>query len=225
MRYVLRYIILALFLICVGGLGNAEAKAFKTVPNDKKNVVQFTSKATLETVNGKTSAVEGQLDLNLDSLLATTSGSFTVPLNTLESGISMRDNDMKSKFLETDKYPDATFVLKRFISADKPSLVLGQSVNVVAEGDFTIHGVTKSYQIPVKLTYTAANQETTKRMYGSTANALAIDAQWTVTLADHNISVPELLFMRLSPDQKCEAAIVMADAPATTPAPEATPVK
>jgi polyisoprenoid-binding protein YceI len=208
------FLILTFLTISVGHLALAEVKTFKTVPGDKKNVIQFTSKATLETVNGKTPNIVGQLDLDLDSIMATTSGNFTVDLTTLETGISMRDNDMKSKFLETDKYPNATFVLKKFISSDKPSLKIGETANTVAEGDFTIHGVTRSYDIPVTLIYTAANAETKARMYGNTSNALAVKAQWIVMLASHNIAVPELLFMRLSPNQQCDVHFVMSDAPA-----------
>jgi polyisoprenoid-binding protein YceI len=215
------FLISAFLMISVGHLAVAEVKTFKTVPNDKKNVVQFTSKATLETVNGKTPNIVGQLDLNLDSIMATTNGNFTVDLTTLESGISMRDNDMKAKFLETDKFPNAVFVLKKFVSSDKPGLKLGETAHAVAQGDFTLHGVTKSYEVPVTLIYTATNAETTHRMYGNTGNALAVSAQWTVKLADHNIAVPELLFMRLSPDQKCDADFVMSDAPAPdAPAPK-----
>ena len=89
----------------LGGALSAEAKMFRTVAKDPKNVIQFTSQATLETVVGKTSVVTGHVDLNLDSVAATTDGGFSVDLNTLDTGIGMRNNDMRKDFLETAKFP------------------------------------------------------------------------------------------------------------------------
>jgi len=72
--------------------------------------IQFTSKATLETVVG-TPRGDRSSRFNLDSVMATTTENFDVDLNTLDTGIGMRNNDMKEDFLETGKYPSATFKL------------------------------------------------------------------------------------------------------------------
>ena len=99
-----RFALIALFaVIMVPIMARAETKLFSTVTNDPKNVIQFTSKATLETVVGHTSAVTGHAAMNLDSVLATNDAQFDVDLNTLDTGIGMRNNDMRKDFLETAK--------------------------------------------------------------------------------------------------------------------------
>ena len=206
---------LLVFLSCIAVHCSvrAEPKMFSTVPHDPKNVIQFTSQATLETVVGHTSEVTGHVDMNMDSILATKDGEFSVDLNSLDTGIGMRNNDMRKDFLETAKYPTGTFKLTRFVSADKPSLVAGQPVHAVIEGDFTVHGVTKSYQIPVTLTFDSASQSSKMRLSGNTGNILAIDGNWTIKLADHNINRPQMLFMRLAEEQHIVISIALTDAP------------
>jgi len=186
---------------------------FRTVANDPKNVVQFTSKATLETVVGHTSNVTGHVYLNLDSVAATSDGEFSVDLNSIDTGIAMRNNDMRKSFLETDKYPNATFKLTRFVSSDKASLKPGETAHAVIEGDFTVHGVAKSYQIPVTITYDNASQSSKMRMSGNTGNILAIDGSWIVKLADHNITRPQMLFMRLAEEQHVNISVALTDTP------------
>jgi polyisoprenoid-binding protein YceI len=191
----------------------ADAKMFRTVPNDPKNVVQFTSRATLETVVGHTSSATGHVDMNLDSVTATKDAQFDVDLNSLDTGIGMRNNDMRKSFLETDKYPSATFKLTRIISSDKPSLQPGETAHALAEGDFTVHGVTKSYQIPLTITYAKGDQSSKMRLSGGTGDILAVDGEWTVKLADHGITRPQMLFMRLAEEQHVNISIALTDVP------------
>jgi len=196
----------AVFRVVLGGtlliLGQtaaqAEIKSFRTVPGDTRNSVQFTSDAPMEKVVGKTHDVTGTLELNLAELAVTNSGTFEVDLRTLDTGIGLRNRHMRENHLETDKYPKATFTLQRFLSVDRPTLGPGETANVVAEGELMLHGVTKVYQMPVRLTYAKSDQVT-------------VSAAFVVKLADHGIRRPELLFMRLAEDQTLEVSFTMTD--------------
>jgi polyisoprenoid-binding protein YceI len=67
----------------------------------------------------------------------------TVQTKSVDTGISQRDNDLRSaNFFDTTKYPTITFVSKR---AEK------QGNQTVLVGDFTMHGVTKELSLPVTL--------------------------------------------------------------------------
>ncbi len=150
---------LLILVLILAACGAAAAKTFRTLPNDAHNLVQFVSDATLEKVVGRTSDIHGTVALQLDSLLSTTKAEFRVDLRTIDTGIALRNQHMRENHLETAKYPAAVFTLTRFISADKDSLEPGQSAHVLAEGELALHGVTRSYQIPLTLVYTHTSTE------------------------------------------------------------------
>jgi polyisoprenoid-binding protein YceI len=209
MRMMKLMLAVGLVLNLAGGSVFAEVKTFKTVPGDVKNVVEFTSDAPMEKIVGKTPDITGTLELNPDDLMSAAAGSFTVDLRTLDTGINMRNQHMRENHLETDKFPDAAFTLTRFISSDKTSLVPGETAKVVAEGEFKIHGIGKSYQIPAKIYYAKSDKSTEGRLGGSKGDLLSVNAEFTVKLADHQIKRPELLFMKLAEEQKIEVSFAM----------------
>jgi polyisoprenoid-binding protein YceI len=202
MRNSFAWLISALIIAAGCNAVIAETKMFRTTPDDAKNLVQFTSEATLESVVGHTTRITGFVNLCLDSLAATQDAQFDVDLNSLDTGNGMRNKDMRKDFLETSKFPSASFKLTRFISTDKSTLAPGETVSAKLEGDFTVHGVTKSYEIPVTLTYT-------------NANTLSVIGNWVIKLADHGITRPQLLFMRLAEEQFIYISIHLTDSPPT----------
>lgn len=190
---------------------SVQARSFKTMPDDKRNLVQFTSQATMESFTGRTSKIQGQFDVNLDSLLGAVSGRFEVDATSLDTGIKMRNTDMKTKFLETAKFPKASFTVTRIISADKGRLQAGESAQIVAEGELTVHGTAKLYQIPMTLRYVAASPQAEGRLNGGKGNLLLADAEWKVKLADHDIKTPQMFFMRVADEQTVKVDIALTD--------------
>jgi len=211
MHRIFRNLAILMVLIVSGTMARAEVKTFKTVPNDGKNVVQFESDAPIEKILGHTSSVTGSIDLNLADITATVSGKFEVDLNTLDTGIGMRNDHMRDNFLETAKYPTASFVFKRFISSEKSSLKPGETTKAVAEGEFSIHGVTKTYQVPVALFYDQTNEAAASRLGGAKGDLLVVNAEFIVKLADHNIERPQMLFLKLAEEQMISVNAAMTD--------------
>ena len=192
----------------------AQPRTLRTIPNDDKNVVQFVSEATLERIVGRTADIRGSVELNSSQLMATTEGKFTVDLRTIDTGIGLRNQHMRENHLDTDEFPEATFTLQKVISANREELLPGESVTMLVEGDFAIHGINKTYQIPLTLTYYPnATAEAGRRLYGGTGDLVEVVGEWTVKLADHNISRPEFLFMRLAEEQIVSVAFALTDVP------------
>jgi len=190
---------------------HAEVQTFRTLPRDDRNLVQFTSDAPLEKVVGKTHDISGTLALDLSNLMATTNGTFEVDLRTLDTDNRLRNEHMREDHLETDKYPKATFTLRKFLSADRDRLVSGGSADVMAEGELLLHGISKVYQIPVRLRYQRSDAATENRLGGNKGDLLEVKAAFVVKLADHQIRRPELLFMRLAEEQNVEVSFAMTD--------------
>jgi polyisoprenoid-binding protein YceI len=99
---------------------------------------------------GRTSDVTGSVTLEANGDGATlTSGTLTVDTQTIASDKQMRDNRLRSEGLQTDQYPTAMFELTQPV--DIPASALsGTPANVTLTGDLTLHGVTKSVQIPAQ---------------------------------------------------------------------------
>jgi len=140
--------------------------------------VEFLSVATVESFSGKSNSVNGQINLSNNTL------DFFVDINTVTTGIKLRDEHMRENHLETEKYPFAEF--SGNLSAIDPSVKDTQIV--VAKGDFTIRGKAKSMIINGKVLFKG--------------NVLFIKAEWDVRLADHDIPLPKFLFLKLSDTQK-----------------------
>lgn len=157
------------------------AQAYKT----KDGYVEFLSYTTLESFTGSSRKLQGFLDLSSGKV------DFYVDLNTITTGITLRDEHMRETYLETRKFPFAEFtgVLRNFNSARKDT----QQVQVV--GKFTIHGVTKDRIINGKLIVSG--------------NSAYVDAAWDVNLKDHNIEIPKLMFLKLAEVQKVRIEAVL----------------
>jgi polyisoprenoid-binding protein YceI len=95
---------------------------------------------------GRTPDITGSINLAGPAL---TAADLSVDLRTLVSDQSMRDGQLARQGVQTDQFPNATFVLTQPIDLGSVPAD-GEEVSVTATGDLTIHGVTRSVQIPLK---------------------------------------------------------------------------
>jgi polyisoprenoid-binding protein YceI len=99
---------------------------------------------------GRTTAVTGGVTIENDGAYKARDASFTVDVSQLQSNESRRDNKIRSIGLETDRYPQATFVAAGPLDIPADAID-GKVVTVQAEGDMTIHGVKKTVSIPLQV--------------------------------------------------------------------------
>lgn len=98
------------------------------------------------TAVGRTPDVTGSLTLTGNQITAV---EMSADLSTLQSDKSQRDGQLRRQALETDQFPTATFSLTQPIDLGSVP-VDGQVIKATATGDLTIHGVTKTVEIPVE---------------------------------------------------------------------------
>lgn len=97
------------------------------------------------TAVGRTPDVTGTLVVDEASI---TSVTVEANLTTLKSDNDLRDGQLARQGLETSTYPTASFVLIEPIQLDQlPGE--GEALSATASGELTIHGVTRTVQIPV----------------------------------------------------------------------------
>jgi polyisoprenoid-binding protein YceI len=99
---------------------------------------------------GRTSAVTGSIILDTSGTTTTlTAGELTVDTTSIASDKPQRDNRLRSDGLQTDTYPTATFKLTKAVEVPAAALS-GTASDITLTGDLTLHGVTKSVDIPAK---------------------------------------------------------------------------
>ncbi len=124
------------------------------------------------TAVGRTNAVEGSMTIAGNQV---TSAEFTVDLTQITTNDSRR-NQRVQQALETDSFPQATFKLTQPIDLGA-NAADGSEINVTAEGDLTIHGVTKPVQFPLQA----------KLVNGTVVVVGKID----VNFSDYGVEVPK----------------------------------
>ena len=108
---------------------------------------------------GRSPAVTGTVKVEGSGTAHTASEArFEVDLTKLSSDRSQRDQRIRTMGLQTNTFPTATFVSTKPIALPAET-ASGQAVKATAEGDLTIHGVTKRVTIPLDVRVTGAKGE------------------------------------------------------------------
>jgi polyisoprenoid-binding protein YceI len=118
---------------------------------------------------------EGKIELRQNFV----EGEFSFDLSKLKTGIELRDEHMKTKYLEVDKFPLAKLVLTPIPMTPQE---LKQDVTKAFKGMLTLHGVTREIS-------------GTSRFRG---NEQTIDAKFNIELSDYGIAIPEHMGITVS---------------------------
>jgi len=132
--------------------GGALDGTYRVGPGDPQSLVgyrvqeQLVGGAIEQTATGRTSDITGSFAI---TGMTVEDVSVTADLRTLASDRDQRDNAIKDRGLESNRFPEAKFVLSRPITFQSVPKA-GETVNATAVGDFTLHGVTRQVTIPLQ---------------------------------------------------------------------------
>jgi polyisoprenoid-binding protein YceI len=150
------------------------------VDKSRKNTVKFISHAPLDDFEGVTDKIDGYIYWEGTDLTKTSQMYFEVDLNSIDTGIGLRNRHMRDNYLETDKYP-LTYFKGKIISSE----VTGEGIfTVQAEGTIFIHGVEKPL-------VTSGTIEQDNDVYN-------IRTKFVVKLSDFNIEIPSIMFYKIN---------------------------
>jgi len=102
---------------------------------------QFVGISFPNDASGSTETVTGTLHINADGTIDSARSKLTMDLRTLKSDQDMRDNFLRTRTLETDKFPMVEFVARRIQGVPSPVPANGQA-GFQLTGDMTVRGVT-----------------------------------------------------------------------------------
>lgn len=130
-------------------------------------------------INGKEASVSGKATTSTGGVLT---GVFETSLDEFKTGIDLRDEHMKKKYLETEKFPKAV------LTWTVPSESVGAGKEVEFTGTLAVHGVER----PVK---------GTAKVESSAGGLLAkIEATFPLKLSDFKIDIPSYLGVTVAED-------------------------
>ncbi len=138
--------------------------------------ISFTSEAPLEIITATSKKMEGVIDAN--GLIF----AFSVGIRTFEGfNNGLQQQHFYENYLETDKYPTATYSGKiiEHIDLSKPG-----SHKVRSKGQLNIHGRSKERILKVELI--------------STGSEVKVSAEFLVPLVDHQIEVPRIVNQKIA---------------------------
>lgn len=99
---------------------------------------------------GRTSDVAGSITVvEAGDGAQLTAGDISIDTTTIASDESRRDNRMRSEGLQTDQFPTASFTLTQPVDIPDTAIA-GTAADVTLVGDLTLHGVTKSVEVPAQ---------------------------------------------------------------------------
>jgi len=137
----------ALAVVAVATTLHADSRTY-TIAKGGNNVAEFHAEDTYDSFDGKTSDVTGTIVAD-PANPAASNVQVTINIDSLDTGVSLRNKEMRERYLQTDKFGTATF---KSISVTGPaSIAPNQPAEISVTGDMTLHGVTKRMTIPVRV--------------------------------------------------------------------------
>jgi polyisoprenoid-binding protein YceI len=170
-----RWNLLPLLLAGIATVGHAQSSSWKIDP--AHSAANFSVRHLgISNVHGRFGGVSGEVVLD-PADLTRSSVKAIIDTTTVDTGVPMRDTDLKSDhFFDVAKYPTMTFVSKSIAKS-------GDGYTVT--GDLTMHGVTK----PVMLTMDAPSGEVVM----GKATRRGFDATTTIHRKDFGLTYDETL--------------------------------
>ena len=135
------------FFLLAAPVALAQSRTYDVRPSDK-STAQFHAEDSYDAFDGSTNRVTGAIVAD-PAAPASSTVNLTVDLRSLDTGVGLRNKEMRERYLETGKFPEATF---KSVSVTGPASVAANApADINVTGDFTLHGVTKRMTIPVRV--------------------------------------------------------------------------
>lgn len=133
-----------------------------------------------------------------DTITVTDDGTtltFVVPMASVSSGISLRDDHMNDNYVEVAKFPNATLSLGK-AGVTWPATV-GEAATGTVKGTFNVHGVDQ----PVDISYTVKKSKTGYR----------VNAKFPFDCVQHGIAIPSYLGVTVDPKMTAVVQVDLVD--------------
>jgi polyisoprenoid-binding protein YceI len=164
------------------------------VDRSQPNMVRFISDAKIEQFEGVTSQIDGYLYWEGQDMTENSTMYFEVDLNSIDTGIGLRNRHMRENYLHTDQYPYTKYTGK----ISESTSINGNSWQVKTEGRIFIHGVEKPLSVTAEISLTADH------LYH-------VVTEFEVSLSDFDIEIPSIMFLKIDENMKLKLDFFMSE--------------
>lgn len=119
---------------------------------------------------------------------------FSVPMDTVDTGITLRDDHMREKYVQTEQFPNATLTLAR----EQVTWPTDGDAEGSVQAKFTVHGV--DLEVPVAYTIK------------KTKSGYRVKASFPFNTSSHGIEIPSYLGVTIKPEMEAEVTVDLVDA-------------
>jgi polyisoprenoid-binding protein YceI len=196
--------ILAVIVSASTAPGPGHAAAWILDPGHAQTV-GFRSKAPLETFEGSTHRVTGHVTLDPAAIGDSLEIEVRVDLASLDTGLAMRDRNMRENHLHTDRFPYATFHAGIVTDGAGTDLRDGEPHDIALSGTLDLHGVKRPVSVSLTVRLGAEGDAAPDERHEP---RLRITTRFPVALADYDIPRPRFLFAKLAEVQLVSVDLV-----------------
>jgi len=138
--------------------------------------VNFYAGTPLEDIDGTSDKLIGIIDAETNSF------GFRIAMNTFQFPRKLMQEHYNENYLETDKYPNAEFKgeIVGVIDWEKAA-----TYEVMAKGEFNVHGISKPYEIPSSITI-------------HEDGSMQLLSEFEIILENHDIKRPKIVLMKIA---------------------------
>lgn len=155
----------------------------------EKGAINFTSNAELELIKASSDKVQGLIDP------ATNQFAFSIDIKSFRGFNSeLQREHFNEKYMESERYPKARFSGKIIEQID---FTVPGAYDVRAKGDLEIHGQKQTRIIKSTITVSSGR--------------IQISSRFFVPLADHNISIPNIVSQKIATEIEVDFRATMAE--------------
>jgi len=173
-----------LLLLLVPALAIAEQRAWTLQKGTGR--VRFRVDAPLDAIEGSTSGLSGELRFD-EAGWAEGTGRIRIDLSGFTTGLSLRDEDLRDQFFQTDKFPESVLTIQRLERTSQGALVRGRGGQADAVATLSLHGKEQALRIPIEvLLQESAGQRD-----------LQVAGTFDVPFTEYGIPRPARLFLHL----------------------------
>ena len=151
----------------------------------KNATISLFSSAPIEDIAAKTSTGTSVYNATTGDLV------FSVNISSFQFRKSLMQEHFNSDYLESDKYPKASFKGK---IQERIDLTKNGSYPVTVTGELDVHGVKQTRTIPGSITVNNGN--------------VTMAAEFMVKCADHNIKIPKIVFHNIAESIKLNVSAI-----------------
>ncbi|MBK0402356.1 YceI family protein [Adhaeribacter sp. BT258] len=153
----------------------------------KTGNIQFKSEAPLELIEARSAKMKGVINT------AEQTFAFSVPNNTFEGfNSALQREHFNENYMESNKFPNSSFTGKIIESID---FSVDGTHTVRAKGKLLVHGVEQERIIKATLQIKKG--------------VISVSSNFTVPLADHNITIPKIVYQKIAEEIQVDLNAVL----------------